>query len=112
MTDLTCKSVAQTEQMVEWTSGLFLPRLLRACVLHGPGSIKLVCCSVKASHEAELARLKQGCTTGGVLTSPVSVGKRVSTMCLKLATIKYASLVYGKRNGNCCIDTITVCNAM
>lgn len=67
----------------------FLPRLLLACVLQGPGSMKLVCCSVKASQEAELARLKQGCNTGGVLTSPVSVGNRVSTMCLEEVRVQH-----------------------
>lgn len=67
----------------------FLPRLLLACVLQGPGSMKLVCCSVKASQEAELARLKQGCSTGGVLTRPVRVGNRVKTMCLEGVKIQY-----------------------
>lgn len=67
----------------------FLPRLLLACVLQGPGSMKLVCCSVKASQEAELARLKHGCSTGGVLTRPVRVGNRVKTMCLEGVKIQY-----------------------
>jgi len=62
---------------------VFLPRLLLACVLQGPGSMKLVCCSVKASQEAELARLKRGCSAGAALTRPVSVGNRVKTMCLE-----------------------------
>lgn len=51
--------------------------------------MKLVCCSVKASQEAEVARLKHGCNTGGVLTRPVSVGKRVKTMCLEGVKIQY-----------------------
>lgn len=51
--------------------------------------MKLVCCSVKASQEAELARLKQGCSTGGALTRPVSVGNRVKTMCLEGVKIQY-----------------------
>lgn len=68
---------------------LILPRLLLACVLLGPGSMKLVCCSVKASQEAELAKLKQGCNTGGALTRPVRVGNRVSTMCLEEVEIKF-----------------------
>lgn len=67
----------------------FLPRLLLACVMQGPGSMKLVCCSVKASQEAELTRLKHGCSTGGELTRPVSMGNRVKTMCLDRVKIQY-----------------------
>lgn len=55
--------------------------------------MKLVCCSVKASQEAELARLKQGCSTGGELTRPVSVGNRVSTMCLEEVKIQYNTVI-------------------